>query len=561
MKYIRSIVTIFILVFCTPNLKGQNQHVEQIEKPNIVWIVTEDISPTLSFYGDKTAETPNLDRLAKESIVYDNAFAVVGVCGPSRSSIITGMYPTSIGTMHMRTGKDVHSWGKRAYNKDKDITDLKGGKIIEYSAVIPEDVKCYTEYLRAAGYYCTNNQKTDYQFAPPVTAWDENNNKAHWRNAPKNKPFFSVFNIGTTHESRLWKNDNLPLSVNPDDVSVPPYLPDNEATRKTIARHYSNVELMDAEVGAFINQLKEDGLYDNTIIFFYSDHGGPLPRQKREIYDSGLKVPLIIKGITSESGRTDRMVSFVDLAPTMLSLAGVEPPKYMEGKAFLGEFDTKKREYIFGSSDRFDEFTDRIRAVRNDRFLYLRNDFPELTKYKDLGYRKKVPMMPAFLQQRADNALDEAEKIWFQSKNKEELYDCEKDPHNINDLAKNPKYASVLVEMRSALDNHLKDRKDYGLAPESEMIRSMWPNFEQPLTASVTLSVVETFQDNRISLTTKTKGASIAYIISDKTNEKLNLNSKWQLYTQPIILKDGQFLYTIAQRIGFKETEITEHKI
>ena len=561
MKNIRSSVAIFILVFCIPNLKGQNQRVEQIEKPNIVWIVTEDISPTLSFYGDSTAKTPNLDRLAKESIVYDNAFAVVGVCGPSRSSIITGMYPTSIGTMHMRTGKDVHSWGKREYNKYKKITDLEGGKVIEYSAVIPQGVKCYTENLRSAGYYCTNNQKTDYQFAPPVTAWDENNTKAHWRNAPKGKPFFSVFNIGTTHESQLWKKTDLPLTVNPKDVTVPPYLPDNDATRQTIARHYSNIELMDAEVGEFIKQLKTDALYDSTIIFFYSDHGGPLPRQKREIYDSGLKVPFLIKGIASKSGRTDRMISFVDLAPTMLSLASVKPPEYMEGNAFLGEFDTEKREFIFGSSDRFDEFTDRIRAVRNDRFLYLRNDFPELTKYKDLGYRKNVPMMPAFLQQRANNTLDEVEKLWFQTKNKEELYDCKKDPHNINNLAKNPKYASVLADMRTALENHLKDRTDYGLKPESEMIRSMWPDFEQPVTAPVTLSVVDTSQDNRISLKTKTKGASIAYIISDKANEKLNLNSKWQLYTQPVILKDGQYLYTMAQRIGFKETKIIEHKI
>jgi|SaaInl3SG_22_DNA_1037383.scaffolds.fasta_scaffold05107_4 N-sulfoglucosamine sulfohydrolase len=556
MKQIFVILLSMLCLSCNSQNKEKIQPAAKETKPNIVWIVTEDISPTFSFYGDHTAKTPNLDALAKESMVYDNAFAVVGVCGPSRSAIITGMYPTSIGTMHMRTGKDIHSWGKRTYSKSANKTDLEGGTIVEYSAVIPEEVKCYTEYLRAAGYYCTNNQKTDYQFAAPVTAWDENNSKAHWRNTPKDQPFFSVFNIGTTHESQLWKNSNLPLTVNPNDVSVPPYLPDNEATRNTIARHYSNVELMDAEVGAFIKQLKDDGLYDNTIIFFYSDHGGPLPRQKREIYDSGLKVPFMIKRINTESGRTDRMISFVDLAPTMLSLAGINPPGYIEGKAFLGDFDAEKRSYIFGSSDRFDEFTDRIRAVRNHQFLYLRNDFPELPKYKDIGYRKNIAMMPVFLKLNEENKIDETEQIWFQTKTKEELYDCEKDPHNINNLAEDPAYASVLTEMRQALERHLKNRNDCGLIPESEMVKTMWPDFEQPITDSVSLNAVDISDGKKIALSTKTKGASIAYIISNKPDQKFDFNSGWKLYTEPVALEKGQTLYAIAQRIGFRESEI-----
>ena len=556
MKQIFVILLSMLCLSCNSQNKEKIQPAAKETKPNIVWIVTEDISPTFSFYGDHTAKTPNLDALAKESMVYDNAFAVVGVCGPSRSAIITGMYPTSIGTMHMRTGKDIHSWGKRTYSKSANKTDLEGGTIVEYSAVIPEEVKCYTEYLRAAGYYCTNNQKTDYQFAAPVTAWDENNSKAHWRNTPKDQPFFSVFNIGTTHESQLWKNSNLPLTVNPNDVSVPPYLPDNEATRNTIARHYSNVELMDAEVGAFIKQLKDDGLYDNTIIFFYSDHGGPLPRQKREIYDSGLKVPFMIKRINTESGRTDRMISFVDLAPTMLSLAGINPPGYIEGKAFLGDFDAEKRSYIFGSSDRFDEFTDRIRAVRNHQFLYLRNDFPELPKYKDIGYRKNIAMMPVFLKLNEENKIDETEQIWFQTKTKEELYDCEKDPHNINNLAEDPAYASVLTEMRQALERHLKNRNDCGLIPESEMVKTMWPDFEQPITDSVSLNAVDISDGKKIALSTKTKGASIVYIISNKPDQKFDFNSGWKLYTEPVALEKGQTLYAIAQRIGFRESEI-----
>ena len=553
MKHLLILFTAIVFFSCNSQSEKQSPITTKKIQPNILWIVTEDISPTLSFYGDDTAKTPNLDALAKESLVYNYAFAPVGVCAPTRSSIITGMYPTSIGTMHMRAGQDVMSWGKRTYQKT-DRVDINNDSIIQYSAVIPDYVKCYTEYLRATGYYCTNNQKTDYQFASPVTAWDENNNKAHWRNAPKNKPFFSVFNIGTTHESQLWKKSDLPLTVSPNDVKVPPYLPDNDATRNTIARHYSNVELMDAEVGAFLKQLKDDGLYDNTIVFFYSDHGGPLPRQKREIYDSGLKIPFMIKDLKGTKGHTDRMISLVDLAPTMLSLVNIKPRNYMEGKAFLGEFDAGKREYIFGTSDRFDEFTDRIRAVRNEQFLYLRNDFPKLTKYKDIGYRKNVPMMSIFLQQRDNNTLDEAEKLWFQTKTKEELYDCNVDPHNINNLAKNPKYAPVLAEMRSTLQNHLKDRKDFGLQPEAQMLNDMWPNFEQPVTKEVDVEI----QNGLATLSSKTKGASIAYIISNELLEVFDFNSHWKLYNEPILLEKGQVLYTIAQRIGYKESDISQ---
>ncbi|WP_345006808.1 sulfatase [Snuella lapsa] len=551
-KHIYLLVSLMTLISC----QSQEKKVELKKQPNILWIVTEDISPTLSFYGDQTAKTPNLDKLATESLVFDNAFAVVGVCAPTRSSIITGMYPTSIGTMHMRTGQDVMSWGKRSYADHVDRNDISGNPIRQYAAVIPEYVKCFTEYMRAAGYYCTNNQKTDYQFAAPVTAWDENNSKSHWRHAPKDKPFFSVFNIGTTHESQLWKKSDLPLTVDPKTVPVPPYFPDNDATRETIARHYSNIELMDAEVGAFIKQLKEDGLYDNTIIFFYSDHGGPLPRQKREIYDSGLKVPFMVKGIKTNSGRTDRMISFVDLAPTVLSLAGVEPPLYMEGKAFLGAYQTDKRDYVLGTSDRFDEYTDRIRAIRNKQFLYLRNDFPELTKYKDVGYRKQVPMMPTFLRLRDEGKLDAIQHMWFETKTNEELYDCVNDPYNIKNLADDPAYGPILKNMRQALKDQMANRPDLGLIPESQLINTMWPDFEQPITKSVTFNVIEMSQGKTVSLSCATRGASIAYIVSDNPNEHFDFNSKWKLYTEPFSVEKGQTVYTVAQRIGYMESKI-----
>ncbi|MBG7629139.1 MAG: sulfatase [Bacteroidetes bacterium] len=529
----------------------------QTQKPNILWIVCEDISPTLSMYGDNTAKTPTLDQLAKESTVYHNAFAPVGVCAPTRSSIITGMYPTSIGTMNMRTGKDVMSWGARKYEAEIPITDLEGNAIRQYSAVIPSEVKCFTEYLRADGYYCTNNQKTDYQFAAPITAWDENNAKAHWRNTPKGMPFFSVFNIGITHESQLWKQTGA-LTVDPKTVPVPPYLQDTELARNNIARHYSNVELMDIEVGKLIKQLKADGLYDNTIIMFYSDHGGPLPRQKRAILDSGLKVPFMVKGLkNSEKGSTDRLISFTDLAPTILSLANIKPPKYMDGEAFLGTYKVKPRKYIYGSSDRFDESTDRIRAIRNKRFLYLRNYFPEKIKYKEIGYRRNIPMMNELLELKEQQQLTEVQLDWFNTKTTEELYDCEKDPHNLINLAQNPAYKELLNTFRKENLNRIQQFPDLGLIPEAQLIDIMWPNFEQPTTNEV--KVAE--KAGTIQLKSSTKGASIAYFLSDKPNLALDYNSNWKLYSKPLTVSKNTYIYTLAERIGYKESNIEMHQI
>ena len=537
--------TLFLLIIFFTDFVFSQQ-----KQPNILWIVCEDISPTLSFYGDSTAKTPNLDALAAESLVYKNAFAVVGVCAPSRSSIITGMYPTSIGTMHMRTGKDIISWGKRTYDKNIPIDDIEGKPIQQYSAVIPEQVKCFPEFLRAAGYYCTNNDKTDYQFAAPITAWDENNSQAHWRNRNEGQAFFSVFNFNETHESKLWKYSDKPLTVNPDKVIVPPYFPDNQSTRKTIARHYSNIEILDQKIGELLDELKADGLYDDTIIFFYSDHGGPLPRQKRAIYNSGLQVPFMVKGI-GRTGTTDRMISFVDLAPTILSLAGIEPLEYMQGKAFLGEFKTEPRKYIYGSSDRFDEVTDRIRAVRDERYLYLKNFYPQKPGYKNISYRMQVPMMQDFIQQKKQGELNNIQMQWFNPKPQEELYDTQTDPYNIHNLANNSAYKQILERFRNEYQNFLYQYPDLGQIPENQLIQTMWPEAKQPQTQEVTVSQ----QGNQLILQSLTKGASIAYLIADKKIEQLSFDLKWKLYTEPIKIEKGKILYARAQRIGFEESK------
>ncbi len=528
------------------------------EKPNILWIVCEDISPTLSVYGDATAHTPNLDSLATESRVYQHAFAPVGVCAPTRSSIITGMYPTSIGTMHMRTGKDVMSWGRRVYKDKIPVVDIKGDSIREYAAVVPSEVKCFTEYLRAAGYYCTNNQKTDYQFAAPLAAWDQNGKKAHWRNRPQGSPFFSVFNIGLTHESRLWLHEDLPLTVSPDQVVVPPYLPDDSISRRDVARHYSNVALMDEELGRIIRQLKADGLYDQTIIFFYSDHGGPLPRQKREVYDSGLRIPLLIKGIKStEVGTDDQMVSLTDLGPTVLSLAGVVPPAYMDGKAFLGKYETDPRSYIFGSSDRFDEYTDRSRIIRTDSFLYIRNYFPELSSYKDINYRKQIPMMSSVLALHKQGKLNAVQEKWFESKAKEELYDCYKDPYNLINLAENPAFEHTLERMRTIFLEHSSQFPDLGQLPEAVLIDLMWPDGKQPKTA-----IPEIITDDKyITIQCSTAGASISWLISERGDITPDLDSAWKCYSNPILPQKGKYLFVVAERIGYQSSELSRIKM
>ncbi|AJR03732.1 sulfatase family protein [Siansivirga zeaxanthinifaciens] len=559
MKQLIYLLLVMVCLSCQSQVKKTEETPKK--QPNILWIVTEDISPTLSFYGDKTAKTPHLDALAKESLIYDNAYSVVGVCAPSRSAIITGMYPTTLGTMHMRTGRDIQSWGTREYANKSDVLDLEGHSIIEYAAVIPDYVKGFPEYLRKAGYFTSNHQKTDYQFAIPVTVWSQNSNKAHWRNREKDQPFFSVFNFDVTHESKIWKNSDLPLTVNPDSVPLPPYYQDTKTARIDVARNYSNIELLDKQVGKLIAELKEDGLYDNTIIFFYSDHGGPLPRQKRDIHESGLHVPFMVKDLKGTTGRADRLISFVDLAPTILSLAGVTIPETIQGKAFMGESDTEPRDYVFGTSDRFDEITDRSRAIYDKQYVYVMNDFPEKTWYKDISYRLQIPMMKEMIALRDENKLNKVQSTWFQTKQSEELFDVKKDPHRLHNLADKPEYAVIKQRLHDALLSFRNTHPDLGMMPESQLIETMWPNYEQPVTANVTSKIKETSQGKQVTLSTKTKGASIAYILSDTPLKSIDFDSGWQVYNDPVLVQKGQYLYLMAQRIGFRESEITTLEI
>jgi len=345
MKLLTTALLLFILISCSQENTDATPYSE--EPVNILWIVAEDLSPIIPSFGDSTVLTPNLSRLAKEGVCYDRVFSPSGVCAPSRAAIATGMYPTHIGANHMRTGpwftgisdEFIKAYAERA---------MPPG-ITPYQAIPSAEVKMMSEYLRGKGYYCSNNSKEDYQFMRGTMAWDESSNNAHWRNRKDDQPFFSVFNINVTHESQIWAKAQDSLWVPEDlDAPVPPYLPTTDSALIDVRRMYSNIKEMDQKVGKIMSDLEEDGLLDNTIIFWYTDHGGPLPRQKRLTYDSGLHVPMIVRHPDERLAgtRDGRLVSFIDFAPTVLSITGMAPPEHMDGKAFLGAYEENERDYI-----------------------------------------------------------------------------------------------------------------------------------------------------------------------------------------------------------------------
>ena len=533
-KHVKNILLLSICCFALLSsnfLKAQ----EKAGRPNILWITCEDMSANLPMYGDSTINTPNLSKFAKESIQYNRMYSVSGVCAPSRSGIITGMYPPAIGTQHMRTGT--------GGEKDPSIPS--------YQAVTPAEVKAFPEFLRAAGYYCTNNEKTDYQIGEPFTIWDDCSKDAHWRNRPKEKPFFAVFNINDTHESMIWKNADQPLRVNPKHIKLPPYYPDSPIIRKDIARYYDNIITMDSVVGTILKQLEKDGLAENTIVFFFSDHGAALPWYKREVYERGLHVPLMIRfpDRNGANERDNQLLSFMDLAPTVLSVAKIPVPQYINGQAFLGDQKAANpRKYIFAARDRLDEHYDLVRTVRDHKFQYIRNYQPEKLNYMDIGFRRQMPMMMEILRLREEKKLDSVQSRWFSQKPVEELYDLENDPFEINNLAKSLNYQSKLEELRAVQNNWSLQIKDKGFMSEKDMVNLMWPAGRQPITNKPEAKIISQNKNNlKVQLTSLTNGASIGYKIGD--------SEVWQLYHQSIEIKKGVKLYAKAIRYGYKESD------
>ncbi|WP_020533717.1 sulfatase family protein [Flexithrix dorotheae] len=547
-----------------------NESVDQLPEPlNILWLVTEDMGPYIPPFGDLTIQTPNLSRLANEGVIFPNLYSTSGVCAPSRAGIATGMYPSGIGANHMRTSS--HS----------EKTGLK-----PYEAVPPQEVKMVSELLRMQGYYCSNNLKEDYQFKAPVTAWDESSPYGHWRNRAEGQPFFSIFNFTETHESGLfepygfrnietrhyhsgdtsysWGKGRMTEAQTPVHISkdlefpIPPYLPNTDVVRRDMWKMYNNIAEMDKQVGAILKQLEADGLLEKTIIFFYGDHGGPLPRQKRLIYDSGLNTPLIVRFPNKlKAGMEDeQLISFIDLAPTLLSLAGVEPPAYIHGSAFLGDHKAeKKRKYIHAAADRFDETTDVIRAVRDEQFKYIRNYRPEQPYYLPLAYREQIPTMQQLLQLQQEGKLNSIQSQWFrENKTPEELYDCKADPHELNNLAGDPAYGEKLKELSAEMDRWIKEIGDQPNLPEGDLIMQLWNGQEEQ---PVTLDPIVTTSEKKVTITCDTQGASIGYKIVTKNGAPVS----WNVYQKPFKVQEGDRLLVQAHRIGFKPSELLEIKI
>lgn len=539
LSIIRKVFTrVLYTYFITCNSVAWAQKPIQAHKPNILWLIAEDISPYLAYFGDSTIKTPNLDRLAREGIIYKNVFDVSGVCAPSRSCLITGMYPTCIGTNNMRTLKTYPQAG-----------------IPDYSVVLPPEVKMFSELMRINGYYCTNNSKQDYQFVAPLSGWNESSGKAHWRNRPTGMPFFSVFTFNVTHESQIWEKKNDPLLVDPARVPVPPYYPDSPVIRQDLARMYSNIIEMDIQVGEKLKQLEDDRLLDNTIIIWFSDNGGPLPRGKREIYDTGLHIPMIIRFPDKRLAATvnEDLISFVDFAPTTLSLAGIKIPDYMQGVAFAGIEKGKPRKYIYAARDRMDSEYDMVRAVRDNRFKYIKNFQPEKPYMQNIAYRKQMGIMNELFRYEKEGKLNKVQSLWFRkSKAPEELYDTEADPYEFHNLASDPKHLRKLNELRSELADWMKRVDDKGFIPEKEWVERMWPGLIQPVTAQPEFHI----QSGVFLIKSETRGASISYQVVKKgqTPDK----KAWKVYQHPIKINENEKIIAVAERIGFKSSIITE---
>lgn len=448
-NFLISISTAFLLICSITSCNQRQSQDEQAEQPNILWIVSEDNSPFFGCYGDEFATTPTFDKLASEGVLYENAFANAPVCAPARSTIITGMYPPSMGTQNMRS---------------------------VYST--PESIKFFPQYLREAGYYTTNNAKEDYNMNKPEGTWDESSRKAHYKNRKEGQPFFAIFNLGVSHESSIHKSTPAAeLRHDPAKVTLPPYHPDTPEMRHDWAQYYDKIEDLDSQVAKILIELEDAGLAGNTIVGYYGDHGGVIARSKRFVYESGTHVPMIWRfpekykhlAPSAPNTRTDRLVSFVDLAPTVLSLAGVEVPDYMQGKAFLGDQQAQPRDYVHLFRGRMDERIDMVRAVRNKQFRYIKNYMPHRIYGQYIEYLWRAPSCRSWEEAYKAGECNEAQSAFWEQKPPEELYDVNVDPWEVNNLAGDPEYAGVLEELRDEKDRWMSGIRDTGLMPEGYM--------------------------------------------------------------------------------------------
>lgn len=429
-------------------------HLTAADRPNIVLIGSEDISPNLGCYGDPDAITPNLDRLAGQGARFTRCFTHAPVCAPSRSGLITGVYPTTLGTLHMRSK-------------------------------LTKTPPMFVDYLRQAGYFVAWPGKTDFNFDLPK-GWVDTT--ANWTNnpdlLPKDRPWFAYINFTVTHESqarataaRYAKNTARLKPGEKRDrskVKLPPYYPDTPAVRECVGKYHDNITALDYLVGDVLKLLDERKWADNTLVIFFGDHGWGLPRGKRWPYDSGTRVPFLVRwpGHIKPGTVRDDLTCFLDIAPAVLTVAGAKVPGQMQGRVFLGDKTHPAPKYVFSCRDRMDETYDRVRSVRGERFRYVRNFRPELPYMQWQNYLDEMPIQKDWRRLAFAGKLDKTQMLfWSRTKPKEELYDLEKDPFEVNNLADSPRHEETLKEMRAALDKWIADTKDLGGVPERELIK------------------------------------------------------------------------------------------
>ena len=440
---------------------------EPTKRPNFVFIVSEDNSiHYLRLYGNKLGITPNIERLADNGLTFNHAFSGAPVCSVARSTLATAMHAPRVGFQYHR---------KSAL------------------ASLPPGVKPWSQVLRENGYYTTNNAKTDYNFNVNIKeAWDVSSNKATWRNRPnKAMPFFHMQSFADSHESRLHfplKQMETPTKTSPDDVMLQPYFPDTPIMRYTKARYYDRIRVIDSQVGKIVNQLKEDGILEDTFVFYFGDHGGVMPRSKGYAYESGLHVPLVVripenfkKLIDHKRGtRTNGFVSFIDFGPTVLNLASISVHKELDGQAFFGKgvsaADLANRDEVFGHADRFDEKFDMVRTYRIGKWKYIRNyqsyyadGLQNNYRYRQLAYDNWRNLYRA-------ERLNPVQRQFFERRSVEQLFNLEKDPHEVTNLAADPDQSKQLAEMRGLLKNKMKSINDLSFYPENRMVTTALNN-------------------------------------------------------------------------------------
>ncbi len=427
-------------------------------RPNILWLTAEDIGPELGCYGDAIANTPSIDQFAKSAMRYKTAWSNYPVCAPARTTIITGAYACSGAAGNMRS-----------------------------EVPLPQNRVMFPTILRRAGYYCTNNSKEDYNYIPANgkraqgadAIWDESSNKAHYKNRAPGQPFFAVFNYTKTHESKIRKRPHTAVT-DPSSLTLPPFWPDAPEIRTDLGQYYDNIVEMDRWFKQKLNELKQEGLDDNTIVFFYGDHGSGMPRFKRYAGDTGYRVAMLVHLPSAlrnkdnsnffPGGVSDRLVSFVDLAPTVLSLVGIKPHDSMQGNAWFGKYQTPAPELLYGFRERMDERIDLSHCIRGQRFQYTVNYLPHLPAGQKLIYQRKTPSTVKWMELFESGVTNDVQSQFWKPKRCEEIYDLATDPWAINNLIDAPEMSEQIAMFREAHRQQTMRIQDLSFFPEPMVV-------------------------------------------------------------------------------------------